>query len=218
MTTDASFADEDDAFAAEYVLGVLDAPQRLAAEARIKNDYAFAELVQMWTARFRGLNEEYVPVPAPNLLPQIERRLFPDVKKQRGWLSWLVPMGGATALASLALAAFLAFTPTEGSRVVVTLAADGSSTRFEASITEATIMVALVEGASTDANTVFELWAIEGDQAPRSLGVFTEDSITVPFDLPEGGVTLAVSLEPTGGSPTGLPTGPVVGAGTISFP
>jgi anti-sigma-K factor RskA len=29
------------------------------------------------------------------------------------------------------------------------------------------------------------------------------------------GATLAVSVEPAGGSPTGLPTGPVIAAGTF---
>jgi anti-sigma-K factor RskA len=33
--------------------------------------------------------------------------------------------------------------------------------------------------------------------------------------MPEG-ATFAISLEPLGGSPTGLPTGPVVGSATLT--
>jgi anti-sigma-K factor RskA len=67
-----------------------------------------------------------------------------------------------------------------------------------------------------------ELWVIPADGKPRSLGVVPEKAaaaMTVPPEhramLAEG-VTLAVSLEPEGGSPTGAPTGPVVMTGTMS--
>lgn len=33
----------------------------------------------------------------------------------------------------------------------------------------------------------------------------------------KAGITLAVSIEPIGGSPTGLPTGPVVASGKLSI-
>ncbi len=53
------------------------------------------------------------------------------------------------------------------------------------------------------------------------LGVFQDQgdgSIVIPPDMRgrlKDGVTLAVSLEPFGGSPTGKPTGPVVASGKI---
>ena len=61
-----------------------------------------------------------------------------------------------------------------------------------------------------------ELWVIPADGKPRSMGVMDVSApgwAKVPAAaIPAlgAGVTLAVSIEPLGGSPTGLPTGPVV--------
>ncbi|MFN3636419.1 MAG: anti-sigma factor domain-containing protein, partial [Rhizobium rhizophilum] len=66
-----------------------------------------------------------------------------------------------------------------------------------------------------------ELWLVEGEQAPVSLGVLPQTGqgeIDVPEDLRARlaeGVVLAVSLEPFGGSPTGQATGPVVALGEV---
>ena len=62
---------------------------------------------------------------------------------------------------------------------------------------------------------------IEGDKAPVSMGVIPAGaSVHVGVDEQtqarlEKGAVLAVSLEPSGGSPTGQPTGPVVAAGDL---
>jgi anti-sigma-K factor RskA len=69
---------------------------------------------------------------------------------------------------------------------------------------------------------VLELWIIVGDKAPRSLGVIDAANPRA-YMLPEdvradlaAGATLAVSIEPTGGSPTGAPTGAVVASGKLT--
>ncbi len=59
-----------------------------------------------------------------------------------------------------------------------------------------------------------ELWVLGDDGTPRSLGVMPADG-DGEMPMPRGLTmpakpTLAVSREPTGGSPTGLPTGPVI--------
>jgi anti-sigma-K factor RskA len=59
-----------------------------------------------------------------------------------------------------------------------------------------------------------ELWVIGDDGQPRSLGVMPGDG-DGELPMPRGLTmpakpTLAVSREPAGGSPTGLPTGPVI--------
>ncbi|MDX1575962.1 MAG: anti-sigma factor [Kiloniellales bacterium] len=67
----------------------------------------------------------------------------------------------------------------------------------------------------------FELWLIaDAEEPPRSLGLLDPAAQTlVPlepvFAADPAGAVLAVSLEPPGGSPTGLPTGPVVYQGAI---
>ena len=67
----------------------------------------------------------------------------------------------------------------------------------------------------------FELWMIEGKNAPVSMGVIpagaTAHLVGHARDRAEArpGAVLAISLEPAGGSPTGQPTGPVVAAGDL---
>ena len=65
-----------------------------------------------------------------------------------------------------------------------------------------------------------ELWLIEGAQAPRSLGTMDDglNNLILPAVARSGdlaGSTLAVSIEPRGGSRTGAPTGPVIYTGKL---
>jgi anti-sigma-K factor RskA len=69
-----------------------------------------------------------------------------------------------------------------------------------------------------EAGKAFELWMLPGEgAAPRSLGLLPASSHALHAQLPQATLSvlratsaLAVSLEPAGGSPTGLPTGPVL--------
>jgi len=73
-----------------------------------------------------------------------------------------------------------------------------------------------------EASQVLELWIIVGDKAPKSLGVIdpaNPRAYALPQDVRAdlaAGATLAVSIEPTGGSPTGSPTGAVVASGKLT--
>lgn len=66
-----------------------------------------------------------------------------------------------------------------------------------------------------------ELWVIVGESPPKSLGLIDLDNpsahVIPKAMLPElrNGATLAISLEPPGGSKTGAPTGPVVATGKL---
>ena len=68
-----------------------------------------------------------------------------------------------------------------------------------------------------------EVWLVPPDGTPRSLGLLpsaeggTTVALTLPHDTAEALATsqLAVSLEPSGGSTTGLPTGPVLFSGAV---
>jgi anti-sigma-K factor RskA len=68
-----------------------------------------------------------------------------------------------------------------------------------------------------------EVWLVPPDGTPRSLGLLpsaeggTTVALTLPHDTAAALTTskLAVSLEPTGGSTTGQPTGPVLFSGAV---
>ncbi|WP_323005507.1 hypothetical protein [Pseudorhodobacter sp.] len=65
-----------DILAAEFVLGTLPLEAREAAATRIRRDAHFALAVARWEHRLAPLNAGYEDVPAPDLLPKIEARLF----------------------------------------------------------------------------------------------------------------------------------------------
>ena len=72
---------------------------------------------------------------------------------------------------------------------------------------------------NVEANRVLELWAVPPAGAPRSLGLISAAGATVVKrgKLLDGTAALAVSLEPTGGSPTGAPTGPILFVGKLTL-
>lgn len=203
----------DDALAAEYVLGVLDLAERSAADARLKRDAGFAAMVAAWEERLSGLNDDFADVPAPNLLPQIEARLFPvAAKPQRAWLGWLT---GALTAAAIAAAALYVVPRSSPPELVATLQAADQPLVIAASYADGMLSINQSAGPAAATGSVYELWLIAGDNAPVSLGLIDSQSSQRPIpDLPEGAV-LAISLEPAGGSTTGAPTGPVLVTGVV---
>jgi anti-sigma-K factor RskA len=107
-------------------------------------------------------------------------------------------------------------------RLVASLAADGSDVRYLAVYDESTNDIGLshVAGEPGEGRD-FELWVIEGQQAPVSLGVIPDTpSARLPVSdalraKMVSGAVFAISDEPDGGSTTGAPTGPVVAAGDL---
>ncbi len=192
---------DDDMLAAEYVLGTLDLESRAQAEARLR-DPAFAAAVQEWEIRLSGLNADFAEAQAPDLMPAIEARLFPTAPKRSFW-----PMWGASALASLALVAYLAVTPIPADFTARMVAETGLE--YDARVTDERLVVTLAAGAVAPQGQAHELWLIVGEAAPVSLGLLGTRTEIRLADVPEGAI-LAVSLEPEGGSPTGAPTGPVL--------
>lgn len=73
-------------------------------------------------------------------------------------------------------------------------------------------------GAQAPAGHSLELWYVGAGEPPKTLGLVGSDAkgliLPAKADALAGG-TFAVSVEPEGGSPTGLPTGPVVYSGKL---
>lgn len=198
--------EEDDALAAEYVLGVQDMAERAKVEARIKADPAFAARVTQWETRLSGMNDGFPDTPAPHLLPEIEARLFPTPPRPaRRGVFWLL----APLAAVLALAAIFFLTPREAV-LVATLQTEDAALAYEARHLGQTLTITRIAGQPAAPGQVHELWIIAPDAAPVSLGLLTEAPLAVQYPVPPRGWTLAVSIEPAGGSPTGAPTGPVI--------
>ena len=218
--------ERDELLAAEYVLGTLPAEERRAARDRAEVDGAFAARIRDWQARLEPLNDGYDEAPAPDLLPRIEERLFgapdpaPAPPPRRGWfgLGW---RGGALVTAAVAALAFLAVTlwpPAPAPAVLqAELAAEEVELRFAARWDAAAGQLELtrIAGDPAPAGQDYELWLIDDTGVPRSLGLL-QDPVTQLTTLLAPGLTLAISLEPEGGSPDAAPSGPVLAAAALA--
>ncbi|MFC6658304.1 anti-sigma factor domain-containing protein [Roseibium salinum] len=222
----------DDMVAAEYVLGVLPAEERLAAARRIETDADFARLVETWEQRFSPLSEEFAEVTPPaSLKASLDQRLFGRGEQQARPGLWdsLAFWRGLAAASLAALVVYVAvttmWTPPDApaDQLVASLAAQDSDVHYVAVYDPVHSRVGLshVSGARASGRD-FELWVIDGG-APVSLGVIPVGaSVDVSVQRPhrellaKEDAALAVSLEPEGGSPTGQPTGPVVALGNLN--
>ncbi|MER9136608.1 anti-sigma factor [Mesorhizobium sp. M0047] len=225
----------DDLLAAEYVLGVLAADERRIASRRIEAETDFARLVDGWEVNFSPLAAAYQDIEPPtSVKPAIDRRLFASAgavtapAQPRGLWSSLAFWRGLAAAAVAALVIYIAVPilnpPVEQpqARLVASLAAEGSDVKYLAVYDAAHHEVGLshVSGERA-AGKDFELWMIEGKNPPVSMGVIPAGATARIIVSPAArqklaqGAVLAVSLEPSGGSPTGQPTGPVVAAGDL---
>ncbi len=231
---------DDDSLAAEYVLGVLDAAERESCARRIEQDSAFAALVVQWQERLASMNETYEEVTPPAAIKSaIDGRLFGSEaansplgevleQAQRGlWQRFGGWISAAVAVLVLAIGVGLwsgVLLPTDkGPVLVAELAPTEGRASFDARFEQQSGQLRItfkngVPGAEKD----FELWVIEEGQSPVSLGVLPQNVASSDLDLSEPlaakltrGAVLAVSLEPKNGSPTGLPTGPVVALGPL---
>ena len=215
--------DENDLLAAEYALGVLEGADRARAEGLIKQSPAFAARVAAWEARLSPLADEFDAVPPPNLMPKIEARLFGAPKLRRwftmptGWLGGLIGTGAMAALSVVVLALLLSFCATAPQTPIqtATLLAEGSTVEFLAQLEGGNLTLTRTEGTPPAPDRSYELWLIDGDKAPVSLGLI-DAALTLPAPNLAIGYVLAVTDEPFGGGPNGVATGPIVAAGMFT--
>ncbi len=225
--------------AAEYVLGVLDAPARREVEARAERDAVFARDLAVWEERFMPLLADIEPVAVPARVWEHLRAMVgggTTASATRGGESagWWESLAVWRAFAGLATAAALACAialvvlphgtlPEPGAAMVSTLAHDDGSAGFVALIEPSRGQLTLTPvAAATSGGRVPELWLIPKDQAPRSLGI-VDVTHSMVVRIPEAMLAevgteavFAVTLEPPGGAPEGKPTGPVVAKGGVA--
>ena len=229
--TNISGADEDGLLVAEYVLGTLTPDEHAAVGERLRNDAPLRSQLIFWRRRLAGLDRQFAETTAPaGVWPALERRLFPDTARTGFWSSlalWRGLTAAAAAIAVIAIGLNLA-TPRPdpnafAAQVVAALSKEGTGVSVVALYNTATGQIRLTGiSGQTVADKDYELWAIEGQNAPKSMGLISVTSRNDMTLTPEqmvgfgAGTTLAISLEPKGGSPTSQPTGPIVAAGTAT--
>jgi len=226
--------EEDELLAAELAFGLIDGAERAAAEARLGTDAAFAEAHARWQAYAAAMFTDPGEAPRPSVWSAIEARLPANdvspkaaVRSLRWWrMGTLAASAAAVVLGVIAVqkpeTVFVrvpvAQAPTApmvavltGKKGLVTISFDPASGR----------MTSAASGLDIGDHSP-ELWVIPADGKPRSMGVMNPSApgwAKVPLTAVSAlgaGVTIAVTVEPVGGSPTGQPTGPVILTGKMT--
>lgn len=230
------FWDEDrDGAAGEYVLGTLTAEERAAFEEALERDASLRAAVAAWEVRLSPLAAAPRAVePAPGVWDAIEARIAQAPaavsadggarirRLERKVRNWRLAAGAATALAaSLALWLALGLRPTGTERQYLAVVDRGGALPaliVRVDLDSGTVQVRSL-AAETPPDRNLELWYVGAGAAPRSLGLITEGVARRPIPAAlradADGMSLAVSVEPKGGSPTGVPTGPVIYSGKL---
>ncbi|WP_105432613.1 anti-sigma factor domain-containing protein [Neorhizobium sp. T6_25] len=226
---------QDEILAGEYVLGVLSLEARRAVEQRIANDRAFARIVERWQADLASFNDDYEDVaPSQAIFGRIETRLFgPARVAPSSWGLWnsalfwrrLSFATTAVAVAAVVYASGVIPRPQGSAPLVAELSSTDSQINLLASYDTGNGRLRIVPvAAGGREEKSLELWLVPESGKTLSLGVFEPDQtgeLVIPADLRRNlteGATLAVSLEPLGGSPTGVATGPVIASGAVRRP
>jgi anti-sigma-K factor RskA len=218
-----------EALAAEYALGTLQGRARRRFERSLKDDPLLRGYVARWQERLAPLDGALAPVrPPARVWRAIQRRITPS-GAPRGLAGLWHSLGfwRGVAFASLAAALLLAVSlgmlqPGPSQLMVVVMSDERAEPKMTVSWQtddhgEKRMRIRVLGHAEMAPDTTWELWMLPGgDRKPLSLGLITThetQSVVVPRELAaqvNSAWGLAMSVEPKGGSPTGLPTGPVL--------
>ena len=238
--TDSRTPPNDNLTAAEHALRLLPGDEQLEAAHRAASDEQFAEEVARWRGRFAPFYDEIEPVrPPSDLWVRIEAITTGDRAVndnfsvlRRRLIAWKSAAAAMTALAAC-LALVLLLEPrtvispqpqiSAQRPMVAVLAAHGSSKAVASWDPGGRQLVLAVTGdMPVGPNHSPQLWVIPPGGKPRSLGLMPPSKqahlrlANAIAQLLEQGATIAVSVEPSGGSPTGAPTGPVIASGSLT--
>lgn len=227
---------------AEYVLGVLDADTRAEVAREMTTSDEAATAVALWQRRLLPLVDVIADVaPAPYVWARIRDELQWDAPARTAiaparkglWNNlalwhWLGIGASAVAVALLVVVNLPPRLPAPieapAGYLAATIQQDNGSTGWIATMDPQRGRIVVVPGTPVAfaPGKAPELWLIPSGGKPISVGMIALDRPTTltlgPALLAKLGTTalLAVSVEPPGGSPTGQPTGAVVGKGTIN--
>lgn len=221
------------ALSAEYALGTLRGAARRQFEIAMQNDSALQAEVARWQEAFTQLDNRLTPVsppssvwkriqlqlgPVPQAAEHTDNAPTPSKMRWRGYLGWALAAG----LAALLLVPKLLVQPSPITPVAILANSSAGSGQWVVSVDKDANRLTLtplhLQEIAKDRS--LELWTIPADGKPRSLGLLNVASptqLSLAARMPDPGSTLAISLEPQGGSPTGQPTGAVLYSGAIAL-
>ena len=212
------------ALAADYAIGLMSTVARRRFEQLLLDDAALRAEVAQWQETLASFTESLPEQPVPDRVWHgITARIEPQVlhvPQKRPFWNWLRLTAAA---ASIVVLVFLgSLYDRDDARYRATLLSANAQPALKVEAHADYLQVEPLILAAVDADRSLELWAIPADGKPISLGVIPaggkgkvelSEAQKVLIGKP---IALAVSLEPKGGSPTGLPTGAVLYQGALA--
>jgi anti-sigma-K factor RskA len=244
MTSGAGSHDDLEVLAGVYLCGLMDDAEWAAFEERLRSDASLRRAVaaarerfleldlgapplapsdRLWQRIESGLERETAPVPN---LEEWRRRRLRAAQSARGasrrgfWQGF-----GAASLMALMLGilSFATLRPTQPRLIVVLLDADAKPVSIVEAFDGRKVRVVPLNHIDVPSGRTLQVWTLpEPAAGPVSLGLLNSVTATtlVGPDLPHprANQLYEITLEPAGGSPTGRPTGPVIGKGLARVP
>lgn len=230
--------------AAEYVLGTLAGGARRRFAAWMIEDAALRRTVAEWEERLTPMASAITEARAPAALwSRIAAEIAPAKPVSASWwesLAFWRSFGLTASAVAAALAVFIGMRPPQVvehtqvvERDVPMRVSDGANPwqpSYVATLTDSsgkTMLMVYIgrksdelwikyEGENMPSSTSLQLWGMDEDGQPKSLGLIGgkgKHVMKLPVIADKSIAqykALAVSMEPAGGSKTGMPTGPVM--------
>jgi len=223
-----------DRIAADYVVGLLRHHGRARFERLAAASPVLRQARLRWEDRLAPLSLQLAPVtPSASVWPQIRRQIAAPadttsnrlIARGRAGRRWWPAAVAAGLIAALIVVGRLTIwsEPTWQPVAVLAQANTAPQWRVERSADSAQINIRALAPVTLSATQSYELWVLPvGTGHPVSLGLLPRQGRlarrlnAAQRELLLAAMQVAVSVEPRGGSPTGLPTGPVVIVASIA--
>lgn len=211
-----------DLLAGEYVLGLLRGGARRRFERLLMESASLRAEVATWEDRFATLSLRLAPVPPPDYLwwrikGALRREARPrGLERGTFWRVWAV---AATLVLAILLVTRHYLPTAEQKPAELALVSDVQGHPLwliSVHPEDLRIDMKAVTSNPPPAGKSYELWMLPGEGKPVPMGLMNENGTQSEHVSAEllarlaQAKGLAISVEPPGGSPTGLPTGPVV--------
>ena len=213
------------ALAADYAIGLMPATARRRFDALLMEDAALRVELGHWQDALASLTGALLERPVPDhVWAGIKARIEPQVlhvpAKKPFWMN--VRLLAAACAVVVAVLVGVLYQRDIGAEYNATLVAANQQPAMQIQAFGDHLQVEPLTLAAVEPTRALELWVIAPGGKPVSLGLVPSSGkgrIQLSQEqqaLLAAPVTLAVSLEPQGGSPTGQPTGPVLYQGALA--
>jgi anti-sigma-K factor RskA len=215
--------------AAEYVLGSLHGRARQRFEGLLNRETGLRAALDYWQYRLNPLAETLTPVsPSARVWKNIQNRIrYPQRRSAPGiWssLSFWRTCSAACLVVIISLSLSLSRLSDDHQqalRYISVLHNDQAQPMMIASMAnDGMLTIDMLQPYSMESDKVMEVWCLPSEGQPVSLGLLTAKRVKFKLSAQQlqellQAQGIAISIEPAGGSPTGLPTGPVMYSGGV---